>query len=52
MAPRTRAVLVFFPETLIQLMDSAAASSDTDRSKWLRLAAREALRKRGIDPSV
>lgn len=48
MAARTRAVLVYFPEPLIAEMDRAAVKDDTDRSKWLRSAAREALRRRGI----
>lgn len=44
-----KAVLVYFPSEVVEAMDRAARASDTDRSKWIRNAARDALRRRGID---
>ncbi len=45
---RDRPVLVFFPEEAVEAMDEAARRQDTDRSKWIRRAIREALAAAGI----
>jgi metal-responsive CopG/Arc/MetJ family transcriptional regulator len=43
-----KAVLVYFPEAVVAAVDDAVRNEDTDRSKWVRLAIREALQRRGI----
>ena len=41
-------VIVYFPDAQVAAMDAAARGSDTDRSKWIRKAVREALLRSGI----
>lgn len=41
-------VLVYFPKPVVDAVDMAVLSEDTDRSKWIRKAIREALQRRGI----
>lgn len=43
-----KAVLVYFPVPDVASMDAAVIREDTDRSKWIRKAVREALARRGI----
>ena len=43
-----RAVLVYFPEAIVAAVDRVVLTEDTDRSKWVRLAIREALQRRGV----
>ena len=43
-----RAVLVYFPEEVVDRVDAVVLAEDTDRSKWIRLAIREALQRRGV----
>lgn len=43
-----RAVLVYFPEDVVASVDRLVVADDTDRSKWIRKAIREALDRRGI----
>jgi len=43
-----RAVIVYFPDAQVESMDAAARRADTDRSKWIRQAIREALNRAGI----
>lgn len=43
-----RPVLVYFPEDIVTKIDHCVLSEDTDRSKWMRQAMREALNRRGI----
>ncbi len=43
-----KAVLVYFPVSDVDSMNAAVISEDTDRSKWIRKAVREALARRGI----
>lgn len=43
-----KAVLVYFPVPDVASMDAAVIQEDTDRSKWIRKAVREALARRGI----
>lgn len=44
----SKAVLVYFPESVIGSVDRLVVAEDTDRSKWIRKAIREALSRRGI----
>ena len=44
----SRQVLVWVPETLLQRIEGAVMAEDTDRSKWIRAAVREALTRRGF----
>jgi metal-responsive CopG/Arc/MetJ family transcriptional regulator len=46
-----RPVLVYFPEDIVSKIDRCVVSEDTDRSKWMRQAMREALQRRGIATS-
>lgn len=39
----SRAVIVYFPKTIIPLIDEAVRLRDTDRSKFIRSAVREKL---------
>jgi len=41
-----KAVLVYFPEAVVNAVDRIVVSEDTDRSKWIRKAIREALQRR------
>ena len=43
-----KAVLVFFPKPVVEAVDRLVHLEDTDRSKWIRLAIREALHRRGV----
>jgi metal-responsive CopG/Arc/MetJ family transcriptional regulator len=43
-----RPVLVYFPEDVVDRVDAVVLAEDTDRSKWIRLAIREALQRRGV----
>jgi len=43
-----KAVLVYFPENVVHAVDRIVLSEDTDRSKWIRKAIREALQRRNI----
>lgn len=43
-----KAVLVYFPQRIVNLVDGVVVSEDTDRSKWIRQACREALERRGV----
>lgn len=46
---RDRAVLVYFPAPIVAAVDLASRVDDTDRSKWIRKAVRDALQRRGVD---
>jgi len=41
-------VLVYFPEAVVRAVNLAVVAEDTDRSKWIRKAIREALDRRGV----
>ena len=41
-------VLVFFPVPVVEAVDHQVRKEDTDRSKWIRSAIREALLRRGV----
>jgi metal-responsive CopG/Arc/MetJ family transcriptional regulator len=43
-----KAVLVYFPEAVVTAVDRIVVSEDTDRSKWIRKAIREALQRRNV----
>lgn len=43
-----KAVLVYFPEAVVSAVDRIVIAEDTDRSKWIRKAIREALQRRNI----
>jgi hypothetical protein len=43
-----RPVLVYFPENVVDVVDRVVVAEDTDRSKWIRQACREALQRRGV----
>lgn len=43
-----RAVIVYFPDDQVEAMNEAARRNDTDRSKWIRRAIREALQRSGF----
>jgi hypothetical protein len=43
-----KAVLTLFPVPMIEAIDHIVTAEDTDRSKWIRRAMREALQRRGI----
>ena len=43
-----KAVLVYFPEGVVHAMDAVVLREDTDRSKWVRKAIREALARRNV----
>lgn len=45
---RDRAVIVYFQDEQVEAMDAAARLNDTDRSKWIRRAVREALQRAGV----
>lgn len=44
----SRQILVYFPETVVETVDRVVLAEDTDRSKWIRQACREALQRRGV----
>jgi metal-responsive CopG/Arc/MetJ family transcriptional regulator len=46
---KSKAVLVFFPNEIMPLIDHAVVDQDTDRSKFIRNAVREKL---GIRPKA
>lgn len=41
-------VLVYFPTDVVTAVDALVIREDTDRSKWIRQAIREALIRRNI----
>lgn len=43
-----KAVLVYFPENVVHAVDQIVVREDTDRSKWIRKAIREALQRRNV----
>jgi metal-responsive CopG/Arc/MetJ family transcriptional regulator len=43
-----KAVLVYFPEAVVSAVDRIVINEDTDRSKWIRKAIREALQRRNV----
>lgn len=43
----SKQVLVWFPDPLISLVDSAVSQLDTDRSKFIRAAVREKISRHG-----
>jgi hypothetical protein len=45
---KDRPVIVYFPDGDVAAMDDASRAADTDRSKWIRQAVREALIKAGV----
>jgi metal-responsive CopG/Arc/MetJ family transcriptional regulator len=44
----SRQVLVWVPTPLLERIEATVVAEDTDRSKWIRKAVREALLRRGI----
>lgn len=44
----SRLVLVWFPHSLIPLIDDAVDKLDTDRSKFIRNAVREKMARAGV----
>lgn len=44
----SKAVLVYFPESIVREVDQMVITEDTDRSKWIRKAIREALQRRNV----
>jgi metal-responsive CopG/Arc/MetJ family transcriptional regulator len=39
----SRAIIVYFPNAVLPLIDEAVANADTDRSKFIRSAVRQKL---------
>ena len=44
-----KAVIVVFPDEVVDAVNRAVINEDTDRSKWIRKAVREALENRGVE---
>ncbi len=41
----SKAVLIYFPKTLLPVIDEAVRLTDTDRSKFIRASVRDHLRR-------
>lgn len=47
----SKLVLVWFPDSILPLIDDAVRKLDTDRSKFIRNAVREAMARAGVRAS-
>jgi metal-responsive CopG/Arc/MetJ family transcriptional regulator len=44
---KSRAIIVYFPEELIRLLEAASLKTESDRSKFIRAAVEEKLKTIG-----
>jgi metal-responsive CopG/Arc/MetJ family transcriptional regulator len=46
--PKSCAIIVYFPQELVHLLDAAAIKTDSDRNKFICAAVQEKLKMKGL----